>query len=325
MSSADELKRLINAYQLSQAVCVAAELGIADLLAHRAHTCDDLAEATGTDAGTLYRLLRALAAIGVLHEEEGTLFALAELGQPLRSDAPDSVAAIAVFAGQLYHREAWSALGESVRTGENAFRLVHGMSAWEYRAERADASAIFDRFIAASTRLGMPALLDAYDFGRFQTIVDVGGGNGAFLEALRAAHPSLRGIVFDQAHVVAGLDLGEGIEVAAGSFFESVPEGGQAYVLKWILHDWEDEEAVAILRTVRRRGGTLLVIERLVGPPNEGPETKITDLHMLVGPGGRERTVDEYHALFEAADYRLVGATATATELYVLEAEPVKP
>jgi hypothetical protein len=325
VSSADELIRLINAHQLSQAVCVAAELGVADLLADGPRTSDDLADATRTDADALYRLLRALASVGVLREDNGRLFELAELGKPLRSDAPDSVAAIAAHVGRPYIREAWSALAESVRTGENAFRLVHGMSNWEYRAQRPEDNAVFDRYIAANTQRGMRALLDAYDFGRFATIVDVGGGNGTLLRALRAEHPSLRGIVFDQPHVVAGLDVRDGIEVVAGSFFESVPEGGDAYVLKWILHDWEDEQATAILRTVRRRGGTVLVIERLVGPPNEGPEAKLADLNMLVGPGGRERTLDEYRTLFEASGYRLAGATPSTGELHVLEGEPVEP
>ena len=323
MSSADELRRLINAYQLSQLICVAAEFGVADVLTDGARTSDYLAEATGTNADALYRLLRALASVGILREEKGRLFALTELGQPLRSDAPDSVAAIAMHVGRPYIREAWSALAESVRTGENAFRLVHGVSNWEYRAQRPDDNAIFDRYIAANTRRGTRALLDAYDFGRFGAIVDVGGGNGSFLMALHAEHPSVRGIVFDQPHVVDGLDLGDGIEVVAGSFFESVPEGGDAYVLKWILHDWEDEPAIAILRVVRRSGATVLVIERLMGPPNDGPEAKLADLNMLVGPGGRERTLDEYRALFEAAGYRLVGATASAVELHVLEGEPV--
>jgi hypothetical protein len=323
VSSADELKHLINAHQLSQAICVAAELGVADLLADGARTSADLADATQTNEDALYRLLRALASVGILFEENGRLFALTEFGEPLRSDAPDSVEAIAAHVGQPYIREAWSALGEAVRTGENAFRLVHGMSNWEYRAERPEENAMFDRYIAANTRHGARALLDAYDFGRFGTIVDVGGGNGTLLAALRAEHPSLRGVLFDQAHVVAGVDPDAGVDVVAGSFFESVPAGGDAYILKWILHDWEDEESIAILRTVRRTGATVLVIERLVAPPNEGPETKLTDLNMLVGPGGRERTLDEYHALFEAAGYELVSVTATAGDLFVLQGEPV--
>ena len=323
MSSADELRRLINAHQVSQAICVAAELGVADLLTDGARTSDDLAEATRTNADALYRLLRALASIGVFHEDEGRLFTLAPLGEPLRSDAPDSVAAIALHVARPYVHEAWSGLVDSVRTGENAFPLVHGVGIWEYRAQRPEDNAIFDRYIAAGTGRSMQALLDAYDFGRFGTIVDVGGGNGTLLSRVRAAYATVRGIVFDQPHVVAGLELGDGIEVVAGSFFESVPEGGDAYVLKSILHDWEDEQAIAILRSVRRSGGTVLVIERLLGPPNEGPEAKFSDLNMLVAPGGRERTRDEYGALFEAAGYRLVGATPSAVDLFVLEGEPV--
>lgn len=322
MSAAEELRRLIVGQQVSQAVCVAAELGVADLLVSGPRTSEELARATATDVNALYRLLRALASIGILHEEEGCRFGLSELGEPLRSDASDSVAAIAVHVGRPYVRAAWSALIESVRTGENAFRHVHGTSNWEYRASRPVDNAIFDRYIAANTRLGTHALLEAYDFGRFRSIVDVGGGNGSFLTALRARHPSLHGIVFDQEHVVRDLELGEGIEVAAGSFFDAVPGGADAYVLKWILHDWEDEQALAILRTVRASGGRVLVIERLVGPPNEGPEAKFADLNMLVGPGGRERTLDEYQALLAAAGYRLVGATPSSAGLFILEGEP---
>ena len=322
MSAAEELRRLIVGQQVSQAVCVSAELGIADVLAAGPRTSEELARATQTSADALYRLLRALAAIGILHEEEGRRFSLAELGQPLRSDAPDSVAAIAVHVGRPYVRAAWSALIDSVRTGENAFRHVHGTSIWEYRASRTEDNAIFDRYIAANTRLETRALLDAYDFGRFRSIVDVGGGNGSFLTALRARHPSLHGILFDQDHVVHGLELGAGIEVAAGSFFDAVPVGADAYVLKWILHDWEDDQALAILQTVRSSGGSVLVIERLIEPPNEGPEAKFADLNMLVGPGGRERTLDQYEALFAAAAYRLVGATPSNAGLYILEGVP---
>jgi O-methyltransferase/methyltransferase family protein len=325
VSAADELKGLIEAHQLSQAICVAAELGIADLLADGARTSDDLADATETNADALYRLLRTLASCGVLREEEGRLFALTKLGMPLRSDAPDSVAAVAAHVGRPYIREAWSALAEAVRTGENAFRLAHGMSAWEYRAQHPDDNAAFDRYIGAITRRGARALLDAYDFGRFRTIVDVGGGNGTLLAALHAEHPEVRGILFDQPHVIAGVDPRDGLDLVSGNFFESVPGGGDAYVLKWILHDWEDTEAIAILRNIRLTGGTILVIERLVAPPNEGPETKLTDLLMLVGPGGRERTLEQYRTLFEAGGYRLAGATASAGELHILEGEPIEP
>jgi hypothetical protein len=322
LSDAAELRRLVNTYQLSQAIHVVAVLGVADLLADGPKSSDELAETTQTNPRALYRLLRALAAFGLFHEGEDRRFSLADLGNSLRSDAPESVAEWAAFVGRRNIREAWGALEESIRTGENAFKLAHGMSVWEYRAQNLEESEIFDRAMASSSHLVIRSLLDAYDFGRFGTIVDVGGGNGTLLRALLNEYPQLHGVLFDQPHVVEGVDLGGRASVVAGSFFESVPEGGDAYLLKWIIHDWEDEEAVAILRTVRRVGGTLLLVERIVGPPNEGPETKLGDLNMLVGPGGQERTLDEFRALFEEAGYHLAGETLTASGMHVIEGAP---
>jgi O-methyltransferase domain/Dimerisation domain len=322
LSRAAELRRLVNSYQLSQAIHVAAVLGIADLLADGPRTSDDLAQATGSDPRALYRLLRALAAFGLFHEDDGRRFSLTDLGDALRSDAPESVAGWAAFVGRRNIRDAWSSLEESIRTGENAFRLAHGTSVWEYRAQNPEESEIFDRAMASSSQLVIRSLIDAYDFGRFGTIVDVGGGNGTLLRALLAEYPQLKGVLFDQDHVVEGVDLGERGSVVAGSFFESVPEGGDAYLLKWIIHDWKDEESVAILRNVRRNGGALLLVERVVEPPNDGPETKLGDLNMLVGPGGQERTLDEFRSLFEAAGYELAGDTATASGMHVIEGAP---
>ena len=317
--SAAELRRLIDGFRASQVIHAAAALGLADLLGDESRTSDELAAATEVDPRTLYRLLRALAALGVFREESGQRFRLTELGRPLRTDAPDSVAGWAVLIGRRYYRDAWSHLVESVRAGENAFRLAYGMGVWEYRAQHPEEGAIFDAAMASSSRLVIDSLLAAYDFGRFGTIVDVGGGNGALLAALLAKYPKLRGVLFDQPHVVQGVDLGPRCEVVGGSFFEAVPDGGDAYVLKWIIHDWEDEESTAILRTIRRTGGTVLVIERLLGPPNEDPVAKLSDINMLVAPGGRERTLEEFAALFEAADYRLEGSTSTASGMHVLE------
>ena len=322
MSSAAELRRIVNSYQLSQAIHVAAVLGIADLLADGPRTTDELAAATETDQRALYRLLRALAAFGLLHEGEQRRFSLTELGDPLRTDAPESVAGWAAFVGRRNVRDAWSFLLETIRTGENSFKLAHGISVWEYRAQHRDEGEIFDRAMASSTQLVTRSLIKAYDFGRFGTIVDVGGGNGSLLCALLTEYPSLNGVLFDQPHVVEGVDLGERGRVVAGSFFESVPAGGDAYLLKWIIHDWEDEEALAILRNVRRNPGALLVVERIVDPPNQGPETKLGDLNMLVGPGGQERTREEFEALFEAAGYELVGDTSTDSGMHVLEGTP---
>ena len=154
------------------------------------------------------------------------------------------------------------------------------------------------------------------------SIVDVGGGNGTLLRALLAEYPRLNGVLFDQSHVVEGVDLGVRGRVVAGSFFESVPGDGDAYLLKWIIHDWDDEDSVTILRNVRAAGGTLLVVERIVDSPNEGRETKLGDLNMLVGPGGQERTLEEFRSLFEAAGYELTGETPTASGMHVLEGTP---
>jgi hypothetical protein len=322
LSQAAELRRLVNSYQLSQAIHVAAVLGIADLLADGPSSSDELAEATETDPSALYRLLRTLAAFGLLNEDDERRFSLTELGDPLRSDHPESVAGWAAFVGRRNIRDAWSSLLESMRTGENAFKLEHGVSVWEYRATHPEEGESFDRAMESSSKLVVRSLIEAYDFGRFGTIVDVGGGNGTLLRALLAEYPDLNGVLFDQPHVVEGVDLGERAQVVAGSFFDSVPQGGDAYLLKWIIHDWEDEEAVEILRTVRTAGGTLLVVERVLGPPNEGPETKLGDLNMLVGPGGQERTIDEFTSLFEAAGYELVGATPSESGHHVIEGAP---
>jgi len=178
VSAAAELRRLVNGYQVSQAIHAAATLGIADLLADGPRASDDLAAATGTDPRALYRLLRGLSSVGVFHEDAERRFALTELGSALRTDSPDSMVDMVVYSGRQYYREAWSSLLESVRTGETAFRLVHGVDVWEYRAQRPEESAIFDRAMAALSRMQVRSVLDAYDFGRFRKIVDVGGPGG---------------------------------------------------------------------------------------------------------------------------------------------------
>jgi hypothetical protein len=316
------LARLIHGYQASQALHAAAVLGIGDALAGGPRGVDDLAGAVEADPDALYRLLRALAALGVLDEGEDRTFALTEVGAGLRSDVPDSMVAWAAFIGRSYYWEAWSRLLHSVRTGENAFRMVHGVDPWGYRLREPAEGAIFDRAMAATSRRVTGALVAAYDFGRFGTLVDVGGGNGGLIRALLESHPASRGVLFDQPHVVAGAAPADRLEIVGGSFFEWVPPGGDAYLLKWILHDWEDRQATTILRVVRAAmgdGAVVLVIERELAGPNEGAEGKLSDLNMLVAPGGRERSRDEYAALFEDAGLELAGVTPTSGELRVFE------
>jgi O-methyltransferase/methyltransferase family protein len=326
------LSRLLQGYRVTQAIHVAATLGIADLLADGRRTADELAAETGSHAPTLARLLRALASLGVLSEGDDGRFATTPVGDCLRTGVPGSLADFAAFVGRPYHWEAWSALVQSVRTGENAFRLVHGRDVWSYRAERPEESALFDRLMATLSAAATEAVLAAYDFGRFGRLVDVGGGTGTLLAAVLAAHPALEGVLFDQPHVVARAPavlaeagVADRCRIESGSFFDGVPAGADAYVLRSIVHDWGDAEAVAILRACRAAmadGGVVLLIERELGGPNEKPEAKLSDLNMLVGPGGRERSRDEYAALFGAAGLRLARVVPTAAGADVLEASP---
>ena len=326
------LKRLTDGYQVSQAIYVAATLGIADLLKDGPRDSDDLATATNTHPRTLYRLLRALASVGVFHEKSDRRFALTPLGDCLRSDAPEPVGGWAAYIGRPYYWQAWAYLVESVRTGENAFRHLHGIGNWEYRARHPEEGALFDRAMTALSRQNTESVLAVYDFGRFNRIVDVGGGQGALLAAILAHYPNVRGVLFDQPHVVsrAGRLLGHAgvadrCEIVGGDFFVTVPEGADAYAMRSILHDWEEREAVAILRACRRAivpDGRLLVIERVVGPPNDDHDAKFSDLNMLVSPGGQERTREEYEALFAAAGFRLIQVFPTAMGTNVIEGAP---
>jgi hypothetical protein len=324
---------LIGGYQVSQAIHVAAKLGIADALADGPRTSDEIAAATETYADSLYRLLRALASVGVVHEEDGRSFSLTPVGDHLRSDASASLAGWATFIGVTSHWQAWGDLEHSVRTGESAFRHVHGADVWDYRTTHLEESAVFDRAMQSLTRAAQSALTEAFDFSRFRTVCDVGGGNGALVAAILPAYPQLQGVVFDQAHVVADAErvlesagVAERCQIVAGDFFDEVPEA-DAHILKSVLLDWEDEEAAAILRNCARAtepGGAVLVIDRMIGEANEGPLPKFSDLNMLVAPGGRVRTLDEFRRLFEAADLELDGVTPTASELNIIEARPVR-
>jgi len=323
-----ELMQMLMGFRTSQAIQVAATLRIPDLLADGPRSSAELAGPAGADGPALHRLLRALAAVGVFEEDDDGRFSLTPLSERLRSDVPGSVRGWALLIGRPYFWRSWGNLEHSIRTGENAFRALHGTDVWDWRSREPEESEIFDGAMKAMTGAANEAILDAYDFGRFATIVDVGGGNGGLLAAVLARHPAVRGVLFDQPHVVdkAGVVLApvaERAEVVAGDFFGSVPDGADAYLLKMIVHDWEDEEAAAILARCREAmapDARVLVIDRILGPPNEGAEGKFSDLNMLVMPGGRERTEAEFASLFEGAGLRLLRTVPTAAGPAVLEA-----
>lgn len=332
-AAASELMQMVNGYQVSQALCVAATLGIADHLASGVRSSDDLAEATSAHPQSLYRLLRALASVGVLHEGDARRFSLTSLGAGLRSDVEHSVAPWARMVGRAYYRDAWSELLHSVRTGENAFAHAHGTGVWQYRIDHPEESLIFDRAMSSFVPAVAAAVLAAYDFSRFEVVMDVGGGQGALLAAILLRNPLQRGILFDQPQVVEGAravlqtaSVAERCQVVGGDFFLAVPEGADAHVMKWILHDWDDERSIAILKSCRRairHDGKLLVLDAVLAPPNEGARAKFADLNMLAVPGGQERTRDEFASLFTASGFRLTNVFDAGPRISLIEGEPV--
>jgi hypothetical protein len=318
-----DMVNLINGYQITQAIRVVSTLRVADHLKDGARSTEELASLTQSNVDALYRLLRALAAVGVFREGAGRTFALTPMADCLRTDSATPIGGWAEHVGNPAIWQAWGHLLYSVRTGENAFKDLHGMDVWEYRAKHSEASAIFDRAMTHLSRGGTEAVLAAYDFSAFRHVVDVGGGQGTLLAEILRVCPQARGTLFDQPQVVARAPdnlqkrgVSDRCEIVGGSFFEAIPEGGDAYLMRHVIHDWEDEEAIAILKVCCRAmhdSAKLLLIERSVAPPNEMPATKFSDLNMLVAPGGRERTRDEYAALFEKSGFELTRVVPAGT------------
>jgi hypothetical protein len=322
---------MITGFRLSAALNVAAELGLSDRLASGPRTVAELAAEASADEDTLHRLLHALATVGVYDEGEDGRFALTELGDGLRSDVPGSLRPL---ARTLSCHALWSAyahLGHSVRTGENAFEALHGHDVWTHRRGHPDENEIFNQNMTALTSLVAEAVAEAYDFSGVATVVDVGGGEGLLLETVLTRHPHLTGTVFDQEHAVAHAPLAAVLRPrwssASGSFFEDVPEA-DAFLLKSILHDWPDDRCAEILRTCVRRlrpDGVVLVVETVLGRPGFEVDAAFSDLNMLVLPGGRERTEEQYAVLFAAAGLRVTRVVDTPTRMSVLEGRVDRP
>jgi hypothetical protein len=331
-SASLQLLSLINGFQVSQAICVAARLGIPDLLGKGEQTLIALAAATRAHAPSLYRLLRALAAIGILRERADRQFSLLPLGESLRSDVASSRNAWACLVGRPMYFHAWANLLASIESGETAFDKAHGMSVWDFRAQRPEEAEAFDRAMATITEDVAEAVLAVFDFARYRGVADIGGGQGAFIARILGAHPAMNGILFDLPHVIEraaprieAAGVADRCRLVGGSFFEDVPAGADAYLLKWILHDWGDDEAIAILTSCRRAiapGGSLIIVEHLVGEPNEGLASKLMDLNMMVITGGVERTREEFATILRRAGFALTRVVQTRTAADLLEAVP---
>jgi hypothetical protein len=325
-----ELLKLIFGFRFSQVIYAATRLGIADLLEDGPQRSAQLAAATGADVHALTRLLHALTHLGVVAEVEPGVFGLASLGRPLRANAARSVRALTLSSCDEASWRSWGGLLHSVGTGQPAFQHIFGMTTFEYLAEHPEVSAIYHEASARDTSMAFsPEVLARLDCSRFHTVVDVGGGRGALLSGLLRANPAVRGILFDTPAGLAGVGATDRCQVVSGDFLESVPEGGDAYILKYILLDWSDADAARILANCRRvmpANGVLIVIE-LVLPDELGSSERYTttgDLGLLVTTGGRERTRDEFAALLKSAGFELSSITALTedNDVKAIEAVP---
>ena len=330
-SPQEQVARLASGYWHTQAIYVAAKLGIADALAAGPKSADALAAETGTHPRALYRLLRALASLGIFAEDDGCRFTLTPMAECLRSGVPGSVRSLCVMRGD-WQYEAWGQLLHTVRTGEPGFEKVFGQPLFDHLTAHPEKGAIFDDAMTGVHGRETAAMLDAYDFSGFGVLADIGCGNGEVLTSVLNRYPETRGVFFDLPAViertranVEAAGLSARCEVVAGDFFATVPAGADAYLLRHIIHDWDDEESVTILRNCRRASagrGKLLLVEGVV-PPGNGPSlSKFFDLAMMVLPGGMERTEAEYRDLLARGGFALRRIVPTATWVSVIEADP---
>ncbi len=313
-------------------LAVAAEIGIPDLLGDGPQEVATLAALTGAEPDVLGRVLRTLASAGVFTETAPGMFGLTDLAEPLRRDAPRSIRDLVLELGSAETFATLGAFEHSLRTGEPSFDASFGTDHWSYLRTRPARAEVFNRTQALTAREVHSRALAGYDLSDAKLVVDVAGGYGDLIGHLLARYPSLQGVLFDQPEVVAAaqatfdrLDVRDRVRVVGGDFFESVPAGGDVYLLTMILHDWPDADAVRILRSVRAAmspGARVLVVDAII-PPGDAPHPgKYVDILMLMLYGGRERTEAEFAALFAAADLRLVEVISrhTPSSLLVLEA-----
>ena len=325
------LLQMITGYWLSQAIHVVAKLGIADLVKNGPKDRDELARATKMHPHALYRVLRAIASVGIFKEDQQGRFGLTPMAECLL-DQPGSVRPVAIMMGDEHFR-AWGDLLYSVQTGKPAFDHIYGKGVFDFLTENPEQAKVFDAAMTGFHGPETQAMIDAYDFTGIHTLVDVGGGNGTVISTVLKKYPAMKGILYDLAGVIgrakdnlAKMGLAERCQTVVGSFFEAVPGGGDAYLMRHIIHDWTDEQCRTILghcRKVMKSGQRLLIIEMVVPPANEPGAAKFLDLNMLVLPGGQERTEAEFRQLFASAGFKLTRVVPTTTEVSVIEGTPI--
>lgn len=332
VSPATALWQLISGSERIQLVYVAAKLGIADLLKDGPRSSEELAMSVGAHPRTLYRVLRALTTLDVFSENEDGTFELTPLSELLQTGVPGSLRSAAIMNGADWIWRPWGELIYSVRTGKPAFDHIFGMPAFDYLGRNPEADNTFAQVMTNVTMWEGPSILDAYDFSGITKIVDVVGGHGSLIVAILKAYPQMSGILADMPSIIEGAKgyiesegMADRCELVPVDFFESVPDGGDAYVLKRIIHDWEDDKAIAILKNCRRSMATnarLLLVEQIIPSGNDPHHGKVADIFMLLF-GGVKRTKEEYKVLLKTAGFKLTNIISTESEMSVIEGAPV--
>ena len=323
--------QIISGFWISRAVYVIAKLGIPDLLKSGPKTAEELAAATKMHAPSLYRVLRALASVGVV-SSQGEQFALTPLSETLVTDAPGSLRWFTVSELGQEHYPAWGNLMHSVKTGDIAFDHFFGVDIWTYFQQNPDDAAVFNDSMTGVTAAANEEIMTKYDFSGFKKVVDIGGGHGGLITSILKKNSQVRGVLFDAPQVIEGArpkieaaGLADRCETVSGDFFKSVPTGGDAYVMKWIIHDWDDQKAITILRNCRNEmkpNGKLILVDCVVPETTEPHFSKFIDLNMLVMTGGKERTKEEFEQLLADAGFKLLRVIPTDVPTSIVEAEP---
>jgi hypothetical protein len=323
--------QLLNGAHVAGAVACLAQLGIPDLVEAGPRSTEDLANQVAAQPQALYRLMRATASVGVLSEGPDGKFSETPMSAVLRRNANPSLRGLAIMGGREWHGRGWSHLEYCVRTGKQALDHIYGLHTFEFFKQHPEEARIFDDTMTGLSMIDGPAVANAYNFDGIRSIVDVGGGHGALLAVILARNPQIQGTLYDAPHVVEGAmngplqPLKERCVFTSGDMFSSIPSGADAYIMKHIIHDWPDDLCCKILKACREnvnQGGKLLVVDSVIRPGNEFSPSKFLDLQMLIFPGGRERTEQEFRDLFAAAGWRLTRIIPTAAADSIVEGVP---
>lgn len=315
---------------MQQSISIAAKLGIADLLGEKPQTAEELAAETETHAPSLYRVLRLLASVGIFSETADRKFELTPIAELLRQDTPNSMRDVAIMQGEEWNWRNYGELRHSVKTGETAQEKAHGRPLFEFLTSNPEDEAMFSRAMVNLSSSVIPPIVEAYDFSGAGKLVDIAGGYGFLLAAILKANPHLQGVLFDQSKVIDGAveslkkqDINNRVELVSGDFFESVPAGADIYIMKHIIHDWNDESSIKILQNIHRamnENGKVLIVEMVVPEGNAPSPSKVMDVQMLIATGGKERTEAEYRKLLESSGFNRTRIIPTRSPFSIVEA-----